>query len=168
MRCFCNKWRSSFFFFFYAKGRARTPPGLCVLPRLLHICPPGILLAEDALRTVLNVGLHHSCRFHRGGCNPILFWRSRRAACEEEEGTALRSVALSLPPPPLHSSPFCRVSPSFLPHLFTPLLGEAGRRRRTNLRDRRSIALFTHRPSPRFEVGGAFPPAFCFFPPRFP
>ncbi|KAK5865696.1 hypothetical protein PBY51_019945 [Eleginops maclovinus] len=59
------------------------------------------LLAEDALCTVLNVGLHHSCCLHRGGCNPILF--------EEGEGIALLLCCSDA----LHSSPFCRVSPSF-------------------------------------------------------
>ncbi|TKS68394.1 F-box/WD repeat-containing protein 7 [Collichthys lucidus] len=68
-----------------------------------------LVLAEDALRTVLNVGLHHSCRLHRGGCNPILFGGAAVRACEERrrEGTALRSDALHFLPL------FCRVSPSF-------------------------------------------------------
>lgn len=62
---------------------------------------PGLLLAEDAPRTELNVGLHHSCRLQRGGCNPILFGGRGRGHCS------------ALWRPPLHSSPFCRVSPSF-------------------------------------------------------
>lgn len=99
--------------------------GVCRLRSYAYV--PGIPLTEDALRTVVSVGLHHSCRLHRGGCNPIPARKSRRAACEEEEeeeeeveeekvgSAALRSDALSSTPPLS-----CRVSPSFSHHLFTP------------------------------------------------
>lgn len=94
--------------------------GVCCLRSYAYV--PGIPLTEDALRTVVSVGLHHSCRLHRGGCNPIPARKSRRAACEEEEeeeekvgSAALRSDALSSTPPLS-----CRVSPSFSHHLFTP------------------------------------------------
>lgn len=101
----CNKWTSGGLPLFYARTPARTPPGLCCLLCIAYVL--GIQLTEDALRTVLNVGLHHSCRLHRGGCNPIPFGRvavqpvKRRRHCS----ALWRSL--------LHSSPFCRVSPSF-------------------------------------------------------
>lgn len=46
---------------------------LCAASRLLRICPRVLRSQRDAQRTVLNAGLHHSCRLHRGGCNPIPF-----------------------------------------------------------------------------------------------
>lgn len=98
---------------------------------------PCVRFTEDAPRTVLRAGLHHSRCHHQGGCNLIPFGSAR----EEEEGTALRSDALSSTPPLSLPSPL-----SFLPHLFYSQLAEEGRWR-TRLRDRR-IALFTRRPSP--------------------
>ncbi|KAK9540568.1 hypothetical protein VZT92_003010 [Zoarces viviparus] len=68
---------------------AHIPHPVSVCRLRLRAYVPGTLLAEDALRSVLNVGLHHSCRLHRGGRNPIPVRRIRRAACEEEKGTAL-------------------------------------------------------------------------------
>lgn len=62
-------------FFFMQKDTKCTPHPVPVCSLTY------VLLAEDALCTVLNVGLHHSYRLHRGGCNLILF--------EEGEGIAL-------------------------------------------------------------------------------
>lgn len=90
---------------FYAEGQVRTPPDLRVL---------GTLHAEDALRTVLNVGLHNSCRLHRGGCNPILFGG---AVVQPVRRKRTLLCALTLSPPLLPFQP--RVT-LFLPHLFTP------------------------------------------------
>lgn len=120
-------------------ARTSTPP----VPGCLfgYACSPvpGVLFAEDAPRTVLRAGLHHSCCLHQGGCNLIPFGSAR----EEEEGTALRSDALSSTPPLSLPSPL-----SFLPHLFYSPFAEEGRwRAHTRLRDRH-IALFTRRPSP--------------------
>lgn len=149
MRCLwsCNKWGSTLF---NTKGQARTPPCVCCAD------VSAALLAEDAPRTVLHVGLHHSCHLHRGGSNPILFGVAVQA-CEEEEGTG-SELWRSLPStPPLSAE--CHPLP---PSSVHSLLSEAGRRR-TRLRDRRT-ALFTHRPSPRLsrlDTAELFPRFVC-------
>lgn len=104
-----NKWGSTSF---YATTPARTPPGLCCVLCFAYVL--GIQLTEDALRTVLNVGLHHSCRLHRGGCNPIPFGR---AAVQPVKRKRALLCALTLSPPLL---PFLPSVTLFLPHLFTP------------------------------------------------
>lgn len=105
--------------------RTSTPP----VPRCLlgyACCPvPGVRSTEDAPRTVLRAGLHHSRRLHQGGCNLIPFGSAR----EEEEGTALRSDARPCAPPLSLPSPL-----SFLPRLFHPPFAEEGRWR-TRLRE---------------------------------
>lgn len=90
-------------------ARPSTPPVPCCLFGYACCPVPGVQFTEDAPRTVLHAGLHHSCCIHQGGCNLIPFGSAR----EEEEGTALRSDALSSAPPLSLPSPL-----SFLPHLF--------------------------------------------------
>lgn len=118
-------------------ARTSTPPVPCCLFGYACWPVPGVRRTEDAPRTVLRAGLHHSCCLHQGGCNLIPCGSAR----EEEGGTALRSDALSSTPPLSPSSPL-----SFLPHLFYSPFSEEGRWR-TRLQDRH-IALFTRRPSP--------------------
>lgn len=100
-----------------AKGQRAYPTRcVCAPPPLLHICPRSLLLLEDALRTVLNVGLHHSCRLHRGGCNPILFGGAAAQPVRRK-----RALLCALTRSPRHSSPFsAECHPLFSPHLFTP------------------------------------------------
>lgn len=72
-------------------------------------CPvPGVRFTQDAPRTVLRAGLHHSRCLRQGGCNLIPFGSAR----EEEEGTALRSDALSSTPPPFLSLRLSLIPPS--------------------------------------------------------
>lgn len=143
----CNKcvWR-----------QVRIPPGLCVCAacRLLRICPRVLRSRTDALRTVLNAGLHHSCRLQRGGCNPIPF-----VGAVVQPAKRKRALLCALTLLFLHSSPFL---PSIT--LFLPLICSLPARRRTSLRNRRS-ALFTHRPSPFKSTwyDGAFPPLSFFY-----
>lgn len=86
---------------------------LCAASSVTHMSP-GTLHAEDALRTVLNVGLHHCCRLQRGGCNPIL---CGGAVVQPVRRKRTLLCALTLSPPLLPFQP--RVT-LFLPHLFTP------------------------------------------------
>lgn len=72
-----------------------TPPVPCCLLGYACCPVPGVRFTQDAPRTVLRAGLHHSRCLHQGGCNLIPFGSAR----EEEEGTALRSDALSSTPP---------------------------------------------------------------------
>ena len=151
-----TSWRSTFLM---QKGQRAYPhPAACArcASSASHMSPVPPALGEDALRTVLNVGLHHSCRLHRGGCNPILFGGAAAQPVRRK-----RALLCALTRSPLHSSPFsAECHPLFSPHLFTPcsvrrLVGGAHAQTHTHththtysrLRDRR-IALFTHRPSP--------------------
>ena len=104
--------------------QVRPPPGPCAassavthtcIHTYIYVCtcvyiylfPRVSLIAEDALHTVLNAGLHHSWRLQRGGCNPIL---SGRAVVQPVKRKRALLCALTLSP--VHSSPFYRVSPS--------------------------------------------------------
>ncbi len=100
----------------HAKGKARTPPGLSVLLPLplLRIRPRCPELAEDALRSVFSVGLHHSHRLQRGGCNSILFGGADVQPVKRKRALL---CALTRVPPLL---PFLPSVTLFLPHLFTP------------------------------------------------
>ncbi|MEQ2173904.1 hypothetical protein GOODEAATRI_002380 [Goodea atripinnis] len=109
--------------------------------------------------------LHHSCRLHRGECNPILFGESHRAGWEE--GTALRSDAFLRPLPPDFSTECHPLSPPLPPsHLFTSLNGEAARSQRASLRDHRIVRPSILIPSPlsRSETAGLFFPLHRLFP----
>lgn len=87
---------------------------------------------KDALRTEraeLNVGLHHSCRLHRGGCNPIPLGRATAQPVkrkrngrrrEEREDSAVRALTRSP-----HSSPLLPSVTLLLPSSVHSLLGEA-------------------------------------------
>lgn len=119
----------------YAKKDKCVPHPVSVLPRLLRICPRYSARRECAAHTVLNVGLHHSCRLHRGGCNPILFRGAVVQLVRRKRALLCCSDALPSTPP---LSAQCHPLP---PSSVHSLLGEAGRRR-TRLQDRR-IALFT-------------------------
>lgn len=80
----------------------------CPPPRCAYV--PGIQLTEDALRAVLNVGLHHSSRLHRGGCNPIPFGRAAVLPVKRKRAL-LRALTRS--PPLLPFSAECHpLSPS--------------------------------------------------------
>ena len=101
------------------KGQRAYPhPAACArrASSASHMSPVPPALGEDALRTVLNVGLHHSCRLHRGGCNPILFGGAAAQPVRRK-----RALLCALTRSPLHSSPFsAECHPLFSPHLFTP------------------------------------------------
>lgn len=124
----------------------------------------GIPLTEDAQRTVLDVGLHHSFRLHQGGCNPIPYGR---AAVQPVKRKRALLCALTRSHPLL---PFLPSPPSFPPHLFTPcsvrLVGGA--------HPSGIVALFINRPNPG-EVGTTrrsylffFNSLTVFFPPQLP
>lgn len=79
----------------------KTPPGPCYATRK---APAGG--GKDALRTEraeLSVGLHHSCRLHWGGCNPIPLGRAtaqpgkRKRREGEREDSAVRALTRSPP-----------------------------------------------------------------------
>ena len=111
-----TSWRSTFLM---QKGQRAYPhPAACArcASSASHMSPVPPALGEDALRTVLNVGLHHSCRLHRGGCNPILFGGAAAQPVRRK-----RALLCALTRSPLHSSPFsAECHPLFSPHLFTP------------------------------------------------
>lgn len=91
--------------------RTSAPPSRSVCAAHMS---PGAVHAEDALRTVLPVGLHHSCRLHRGGCNPIL---CGGAVVQPARRKRTLLCALTRSPPLLPLQP--RVT-LFLPHPFAP------------------------------------------------
>ncbi len=107
-RCFGSATSGGPPFFMRKDECVPHPLSVCCLVCCAYV--PGTPLAEeDALRTALSVGLHHSCRLHRGGCNPILFGGAVVQPVKRKRALLCALTRSSPSTPPL----FCRVSPSF-------------------------------------------------------